>query len=141
MTTEKIRAHLLQTAEETHRRELAEADAVKDWKERQRLREAADNAHAARLSRIEELAASFAEIEGRGTATSVFKEMTRILTEQGVDEAIAYVAAQRSSILKTVDDRTKTAHERNRADFQPLLQARRPARSQRPGRRGPRPLH
>jgi len=48
LTTEKIRAHLLQTAEETHRRELAEADAVRDWRERQRLRESADNAHAAR---------------------------------------------------------------------------------------------
>jgi tetratricopeptide (TPR) repeat protein len=90
VTTEKIRAHLLQTAEETHRRELAETEAIKDWKERQRQREAADNAHAARLSRIEELAASFAQIEGRGTATSVFQEMTRILAEQGVDEAIAY---------------------------------------------------
>ena len=122
LTTEKIRAHLLQTAEETHRRELAEADAVKDWKERQRLREAADNAHAARLSRIEELAASFAEIEGRGTATSVFQEMTRILAEQGVDEAIAYVATQRSSILKTVHARAAAARERNRADLQPLLQ-------------------
>jgi hypothetical protein len=121
VNTEKIRAHLMQTAGETHRRELAEADAVKDWKERQRLREAADNAHAARLSRIEELASSFAEIEGQGTATSVFQEMTRILAEQGVDEAIAYVATQRSYILKTVRARAAAARERNRADLQPLL--------------------
>ena len=121
LTTEKIRAHLLQTAEETHRRELAEADAVKDWRERQRLREAVDNANAARLSRIEELAASFAEIEGRGTATNVFQEMTRILAEQGVDEAIDYVVTQRSSILKTVNARAAAARERNRADLQPLL--------------------
>jgi hypothetical protein len=121
INAEKIRAHLLQTVEETHRRELAEADAVKDWKERQRLRKAADNAHAVRLSRIEELASSFAEIEGRGTATSVFQEMTRILTEQGVDEAIAYVATQRSSILKTVRERAAAARARNRADLQPLL--------------------
>ena len=122
VTTEKIRAHLLKTTEETHRHELAEADAAKDWEERQRLREAADNAHAARLSRIEDLAVSFAEIEGRGTATSVFQEMTRILSEQGVDEAIAYVATQRSSILKTVHARAAAARERNRDDLQPLLQ-------------------
>jgi tetratricopeptide (TPR) repeat protein len=121
VNTEKIRAHLMQTADETHRRELAEADAVKDWKERQRLREAADKAHDARLTRIEELAASFAEIEGRGTTTSVFQEMTRILTEQGVDEAIAYVASQRPSILKTVRARAASARERNRADLEPLL--------------------
>jgi tetratricopeptide (TPR) repeat protein len=123
LTTEKIRAYLLQTIEETHGRELAEAEAASDWRKRQLLREAAQTAHTARLSRIEELAASFAEIEGRGTATSVFQEMTRILTEQGVDEAISYVGTQRSSILKTVHDRAKAAHERNRAELQPLLQA------------------
>ena len=119
LTTAKIRAHLLQTAEETRRRELAEADT--NWKQRQHLREAAENAHRVRLSRIEELAASFAEIEGHGTATSVFQEMTRILTEQGVDEAIAYVGTQRASILQTVRARAETIRERNRADLQPLL--------------------
>jgi len=121
VNTEKIRAHLLQTIAATHRRELAEADAVKDWKERQRLREAADNAHTVRLSRLEELAASFAEIEGKGTATSVFKEMNRILADQGVDEAIAYVGAQRHAILEKVKARAAAARERNRADLQPLL--------------------
>ena len=123
LTTEKIHAHLLRTAEETHRRELAETDAIKDWRERQRLRESADNAHAARLIRIEELAASFAEIEGRGTATSVFSEMTRILTEQGVDEAIAYVGTQRPSIFKTVRGRSAGVRQQNRAEMQPLLKA------------------
>ncbi|MBS0157930.1 MAG: DUF4062 domain-containing protein, partial [Nitrospira sp.] len=121
LTTAKIRAHLLQTTEETHRRELAEAETPTDWKKRQELREAADNAHRLRRSRIEELAASFAEIEGRGTSTSVFQEMTRILTEQGVDEAIAYMGAQRSSILQTVRTRATVVRERNRADLQPLL--------------------
>jgi tetratricopeptide (TPR) repeat protein len=121
LTTEKIRAHLLQTAEETHRRELSGAEADNDWKKRQQLREAADSAHRVRLSRIEELAASFAEIDGRGTVTSVFQEMTRILTEQGVDEAIAYVGTQRSSIFETVRARAATVRERNRADLQPLL--------------------
>ena len=121
--TVKIRAHLLRTAEETHRRELAEVDAVTDWKQRQRQREAADTAHTVRLSRIEELATSFAEIEGRGRATSVFQEMTRILTEQGVDEAIAYVATQRSSILQAVRARAAATSERNRNDLEPLLRA------------------
>lgn len=77
VTTEKIRAHLLETIEETHQRELAEAEESPDWQERQKIREAAIAAHQARLSRLDELAASFAEIEGRGKATSVFQEMTR----------------------------------------------------------------
>ena len=106
----------------THRRELAKADVIKDWKERQRQWEAADNMHAARLFRIEQLAVSFAEIEGRGTAISVFQEMTRILAEQGVDEAIAYVTTQRSSTFKTVHGRADATRECNRDDIYPLLQ-------------------
>ncbi|MEO8340653.1 MAG: hypothetical protein ABI604_13205, partial [Nitrospirota bacterium] len=125
LTTGKIRAHLLQNTEDTHRRELAETEteteADTDWRKRQQLREAADTAHRARRSRIEELTASFAEIEGRGTATSVFQDMTRILTEQGVDEAIAYVDTQRASIFQTIHGRAATVRERNRADLQPLL--------------------
>jgi tetratricopeptide (TPR) repeat protein len=72
------------------------------------------------LARIDDLAASFAEIEGRGT-TNVFQEMKRILFEQGVDEAIAYVFSQRASILERVKVRAATAHKRNRADLHPLL--------------------
>ncbi len=102
VNTEKIRAHLLQTVEETHRSELAEADKANGWKERERLREAAETAHATRLSRIDELALSFTEITRKGKASNVFQEMDRILREQGVDEAIAYVATQRVSILQTV---------------------------------------
>ncbi len=122
VSTEKIRAHLLQTTAETYRRELAEADAAIGWEDRERLREAADTAHGIRLSRIEELAASFAEIEGRGTSTSVFQEMTRILAAEGVDEAIAYVTTRRVSILESVRARAAAARKRNRADLQPLLQ-------------------
>lgn len=107
MTTGKIRAHLLQTAEDTQRRELTEAEAATDWKQRQQLREAADNAHSVRLSRIEELAVFFAEIEGRGATTSVFQEMTRILAEQGVDEASTCHAPKARRI---VTDTVETSH-------------------------------
>ncbi len=121
LTTEKIHAHLVQVAHETHKRELSEAETEKDWRQRQALRDAADNAQALRLSRIEELTAAFAEIEGRGAATSVFQELTRILAEQGVDEAIAYVETQRAPILQRVRTRAAAMRERNRAELQPLL--------------------
>ena len=123
ITTEKIRAHLQETVEATHRRELVEAEQATTWQDRQRLREAAEAAHAVRLGKIDELAASFADIEGRGTATSVFQEMTRIMAGQGVDEAIAYVAGQRANILQTIRARAAATRERNRADLQPLLKA------------------
>ncbi len=123
VNAEKIHAHLLQTAEETHHRELKEAESESNWKRRQQLHEVANNAHRVRLARIEDLAASFAEIETRGTSTNVFQEMTRILSEQGVDEAIAYVETQQTVILQTVRARILASRERNRADLEPLLRA------------------
>ncbi|HRP23995.1 DUF4062 domain-containing protein [Thauera sp.] len=119
--TEKIRAHLLTTIEETHRQELAEAESAGDWRERQQRREAADAAHAVRRMRVDELATSFAEIEARGNSTSVFQELSRILAEQGVDEAITYMAAQKTSILQSVRARAAATHERNRSELEPLL--------------------
>ena len=119
--TEKIRAHLLTTIEETHRQELAEAETASDWRERQQRREAADAAHAMRRMRVDELATSFAEIEARGDSTSVFQELSRILAEQGVDEAIAYMADQKTSILQSVRARAVAARERNRSELEPLL--------------------
>jgi tetratricopeptide (TPR) repeat protein len=123
ITREKIRAQLLESAERTHQSALAEAARAKGWEERERLRKAAEQAHAGRLSRIDELADSFAEIEGTGRSTQVFDEMTRILAEEGVDQALAYVATQRPSILEKVRARANAAREKNRADLLPLLKS------------------
>jgi tetratricopeptide (TPR) repeat protein len=123
ITREKIRTQLLESAERTHQSALAEAAKVKGWEERERLRKAAEQANAARLSRIDELADSFAEIEGSGRSTQVFDEMTRILAEEGVDQALAYVATQRAGILEKVEARAAATHEKNRADLLPLLKS------------------
>src|SRR4029077_3959500 len=123
ITREKIRAQLLESAERTPQSALAEAARAKGWEERERLRKAAEQAHAGRLSRIDELADSFAEIEGTGRSTQVFDEMTRILAEEGVDQALAYVATQSPSILEKVRARANAAREKNRADLLPLLKS------------------
>jgi tetratricopeptide (TPR) repeat protein len=49
--------------------------------------------------------------------------MTRILKEQGVDQAIAYVATQRAAILDKVKARAAAAREKNRTDLLPLLKS------------------
>ena len=64
----KVRAHLRNSVDETYRKELADAAAVTSWEERERLREAAETAHQNRLSRIEAVVTTFAEIAGGGTA-------------------------------------------------------------------------
>jgi tetratricopeptide (TPR) repeat protein len=98
------------------------ASARSVW-ERERLRQAAERVHAGRLSRIDELAASFAEIEGTGRSTQIFDEMTLILAEEGVDQALAYAATQRTGILEKVKARAAAAREKNPVDLLPLLKS------------------
>ena len=114
---------MLESAERIHQAALAEVAKAKGWEERERLRKAAEQAYAGRLSRIDELADSFAEIEGTERSTQVFDEMTRILAEEGVDQALAYVATQSSGILEKVKARAAAASEKNGADLLPLLKS------------------
>ncbi|MBV8280434.1 MAG: DUF4062 domain-containing protein, partial [Candidatus Eremiobacteraeota bacterium] len=123
ITTERIRAHLLESAERTHQVALAEATKASGWEARERLLKAAEKTHSGRLSRINELADSFAEIQGTARPTEVFDEMMRILAEEGVDQALAYVGFQRGGILEKVKARAIATRERNRADLLPLLKS------------------
>src|SRR5215471_1162110 len=59
ITKSKIRAQLLESVERTRQTALAQAEKAEDWKERERLRQAAEKAYAGSVSRIDELAASF----------------------------------------------------------------------------------
>lgn len=81
--TEKIRAHMLTTLEETYRQELAEVDSVGDGRERQHGRDAVDVAHAMRRTWVDELFTSPAKIEARGDLSCVFLGLSRIVVVQG----------------------------------------------------------
>ena len=123
VTKERIQAHLLEASEKRLAEDLAAADKIKDWEARERQQEAAQKAHASRVARIDELAGTFAELEGRPDASVVLRELTRILQEEGVEAALAYTEKQRPGVLERVRGRQATVHEENRADLQPLLQA------------------
>jgi serine/threonine protein kinase len=119
ITKEKIRAQLLESVEHTREDALAEAQKAKGWEERDRLRRAVEKTYAGSISRIDELAISFAEIEGTGTSSKVFDEMTRILAQEGVDQALAYAASQQPGILEKVKGRAAAAREKNRGELLP----------------------
>jgi NADH:ubiquinone oxidoreductase subunit E len=123
ITKEKIRAQLLESVDRTRQAALTEAQKAKSWEERERLRQAAEKAYTGSISRIDELAASFAEIEATSQSSKVFDEMTRILAEEGVDQALAYAATQQPGILEKVKARAATARDKNRADLLPLLKS------------------
>jgi tetratricopeptide (TPR) repeat protein len=123
ITKAKIRAQLLESIERTRKEALAQADKAPGWQDRERLRQAAEKAYAGNISQIDELAASFAEVEGTERSTQVFDEMTRILKHEGVDGALAYVATRRSGIVEKVKARAAAAREKNRAELLPLLKS------------------
>ncbi len=121
VTPERIRAQLLAAVQDTYRRQLAEAEGLADWKGRERAREAAQAQRAAQSGRVDELTASFEELAAGSKAGSVFAELTRILQEQGVGEALAYMETQRPGILSRVRARRAAAQAKDRAELEPLL--------------------
>ena len=123
ITKERIRAQLLESVDRTYQAALGDAQKAKGWEERELLRKAAEKAYTGGVSRIDELAASFTEIEGTATSSQVFHEMTRVLAEEGVDKALAYAATQRLGILEKVKARAATARDKNRTDLLPLLKS------------------
>ncbi len=106
VTTARIRVHLLEASERARDAELAEAEKEPRPDEHERLREGAVKAHEARLRRIDDLAASFVELEQHIDSSPILKEMTRILGDKtirnAVDQAIAYAERQRPSLLDRI---------------------------------------
>ncbi len=121
-TPKRILSHLRQTVANTYRRDLDEAEQSSDWARGYSLRRVAQEVERLERSKIHEIATFFYESEGRETVTGVSKEMTYILAEQGVDEAIAYIKGQRTSLLQHMRTRTAGMHENNRANLELLLQ-------------------
>lgn len=123
MDTAKIKTHLRESSERRLEEDLKAADLEKKSDDRQRLKDAAQAAHKGRLDRIDDLAANFALLESQADATTEFKELTRILREEGVDKALAYAEQQRPAILRAVAAADAAHLEQKRARLQPLLQA------------------
>ena len=119
----RIRAHLLESTDRARAREMAEAEALPGWEERQRRRDAAEAAYQARLGRLDELTAFLAELEGRADATDISRELSRILAAEGVDQALAYLDQQRPGILERARSRLAATRERNRTELEPLITA------------------
>ena len=123
ITKEKIRAQLLESVERTRQAALADAQKANGLGGTRAPSPSRREGLCGSISRIDELAASFAEIEGTARSSQVFDEMTRILAEEGVDQALAYAATQRAGILEKVKARAAAASEKNRTDLLPLLKS------------------
>lgn len=126
LTVNRIRRHLIESSEQTRERALAAADREPRIDDRERLRDVAEKEHAGRLSRIDEIAARFAELEKQADSTEEFREMARILTEeseQPIEKALAYAEKRRETRWERVRARKLSEQQRNRADLQIDLQS------------------
>ena len=123
LDTSRIKAHLRESSERRLAEEIQAADLEAKSDARQRLKDIAQTAHQSRLSRIDELAASFALIESMSDATEEVKEMGRILQEEGVDKALAYIEGKRAALLARVAAADAARIDQRRAQLQPLLKA------------------
>jgi tetratricopeptide (TPR) repeat protein len=123
ITTAHIRAHLLESTERQRDADLAVADKAPKSDERQRLRETALAAHTARLARIDDAVARFAELESGPEATRVGRELTRILTDEGTDAALAFIGREKAGLLAEADAQLAADRERLRGRLAPLLSA------------------
>jgi len=128
--TVRIRAHLRESSERKLNEDLAAASKVAHdgrFQESKRMCDRALAAHETRLARIDELAASFAVLDGQADVSPVLKEMIRILEKEGVDHALDYANEQEPEVLKTIVTRKAATlaaiQERNRRDLQPMLKA------------------
>ena len=119
----RIRAHFVESTERQRDTDLAAAEKAATAAERQSLREKATDAHAARLARIDEAVARFRELEGGAEATRVGRELTRILTDEGTDAALAYIEREKKNLLAEADAQLATDRERLRGKLAPLLSA------------------
>jgi len=119
----RIRAHFVESTERQRDADLAVADKAPKSDERQHLREAALAAHAARLARIDDAVARFAELEGGPEATRIGRELTRILTAEGTDAALAFIGREKEGLLAEADKQLAADRERLRGRLAPLLSA------------------
>ncbi len=102
---EEIKTQLRKTIEATYQKELQEADTLKDWQKRADARKDAAVAKDRRLGQVDEFLASINNTIKAGDASPEFLELTRIIQEQGVDEALKYVTGQESRLLSQAEKR------------------------------------
>ncbi|HRH38925.1 MAG TPA: hypothetical protein PK760_11295, partial [Flavobacteriales bacterium] len=86
-----MRNVLMHEAEETYERKLKDIENVKESDERERLRQGEQFLLAQRKAYVEVLLPKLLKDDTSADITPVHREMNRILQEEGVDKALAYL--------------------------------------------------
>jgi len=120
---DQIRLQLQKTIETTYQRELAEADALPDWEKRDAAKKEVTAARDKRLSEIDEFIASVTSTLKSGEASPEYRELNRIIQEQGVAAALKYIAGQEERLLQEARQLAQAAKLKIRQKLAPLLES------------------
>ncbi len=118
-----IREQLRKTIEATYQKELREAEQLADWRKRADAKKDAAAALERRLGQIDDFLTSITTTIKSGNASPEFLQLTRIMQQQGVEEALKYIASQESRLLEQAQKETEKLVEQRRRTLAPLLEA------------------
>ena len=119
---EDIKEQLRQTIETTYQKELREADQLTDWQKRADAKKDAVTARDRKLGQVNEFLTSITTTIKSGGASPEFLELTRIVQEQGVNEALRYIAAQKPRLLDEARKLNEAKRFAVRKTLAPLLE-------------------
>lgn len=120
-TQSRIREHLIEKEEQTHKAELRAIEQIPNPEKRQRVLAEAVQQHEVRLARIKSLAENFESLDANSPATLVTEELYGILTAKGEAAGLKFMMPLKAGILERVKGRPPTDHVENRADLYPLV--------------------
>ncbi len=119
---ERIREQLVKQIEATYQRDLTEAESLQDWRKRDEAKQAAAASRDRRLGQVDEFLRSITATIQSGDASPEFVELNRIMREQGVESALAYVTLQQSRLLELVTAEDAQHERQRRRRLAPLLE-------------------
>ena len=119
LTTDRIAAHLKEGAERLLSARTVSTMTSFTGNELAAALAAEQVAHQRRLQRIDEVMLSIAELQASEEGSPIMLEMLRLLAEENIDSALAFVDSKRSALLSATDG----VIDKIRQQLQPLLKA------------------
>ena len=119
---DEIKVQLRKTIEATYQQEVQAADKLTEWQTRDEAKRDAAAARDKRLAQVDEFLDSITSTIKSGDASPEFLELTRIIQEQGVDPALAYIARQESRLLERAETLAAQRQRDIRRTLAPLLE-------------------
>src|SRR5262249_29218087 len=110
------------TIEATYEQNLQQADALSDWQRRDEARKAASSWRGKQLAQVDAFVEAITKKINAREASAEFVELTRILQEKGVDDALKYIGLQEQRLLSEAENQIAAKQQEVHMTLAPLLE-------------------